>query len=195
MSIHRLLAGDRRSRFDPGCLGWLIIVGCVVAALGALGRLLDEHSAEICVVAVVAAAAAAVYFVQKSRNEERAAVERRHVEFEAARMEHEDLRGEVARLDELWGPDVTNDILRRRLWLGESEDQVVCSFGEPDDVREIVTRTKTTEVYRYFETGVDRFALKVSIEDGVVVGWDDNGAPPAAPFDPVAVRAPFRGSR
>jgi hypothetical protein len=49
----------------------------------------------------------------------------------------------------------------------------VASLGQPLDVKERVLKSKTKHTYCYQQTAKNRFALKIHLEDGIVVGWDD----------------------
>lgn len=46
------------------------------------------------------------------------------------------------------------------------------SLGQPADVDRKVMKTKIREVWKYFKTGKRRYALRITLENGVVVGWD-----------------------
>ena len=48
-------------------------------------------------------------------------------------------------------------------------------FGQPAGRDEEVTKTKVAEVLKFRPLAKNRFALKVTIEGGRVVGWDKKG--------------------
>jgi outer membrane protein assembly factor BamE (lipoprotein component of BamABCDE complex) len=70
-------------------------------------------------------------------------------------------------------PDVARKILAQQLWVGQTAEQVIDALGRPADVDQRVSKTKSKQTWRYDRQGKNRFGLKVVIEDGVVVGWDD----------------------
>ena len=63
-------------------------------------------------------------------------------------------------------------IMRRVIWQGETQEQLRESFGEPADIDQKVLKTKRKEVWKYRPAGRNRFGLKVTLDDGVVVAWD-----------------------
>lgn len=70
-------------------------------------------------------------------------------------------------------PAIVDLILRGGVWVGQSADQLRDSLGRPVDVDQKVLKTKIKETWKYNQTGKNRFALRVTLEQGRVVGWDD----------------------
>jgi DUF971 family protein len=68
---------------------------------------------------------------------------------------------------------IVEAIMRRKIWQGQSSEQLVDSRGRPVDVDEKVMKTRKREVWKYQQTGRGRFALRITLDDDVVVGWDD----------------------
>lgn len=68
---------------------------------------------------------------------------------------------------------VAEDIIGRKIWVGESCDQLIDSLGPPDDTDEKVLKTKRKEILKYFHRGGNRYGLRVTLEDNAVVGWDE----------------------
>jgi hypothetical protein len=64
-------------------------------------------------------------------------------------------------------------IQRREVWQGQTQQALLESCGRPADVDEQVMKTKTKHVFKYQPIGTNRYALRVTLENGVVVGWDD----------------------
>jgi len=64
-------------------------------------------------------------------------------------------------------------IISKTLWVGETTQQLVDSLGWPIDKDEKVLKTKRKEIWKYYSRGVNRYGLRVTIEEGVVVGWDE----------------------
>jgi hypothetical protein len=52
---------------------------------------------------------------------------------------------------------------------GELED----SWGKPLDIDQKIYKTKRKEVWKYGQIAKNRYSQKVTIEDGVVVGWEN----------------------
>ncbi len=67
---------------------------------------------------------------------------------------------------------IVDMIMRRTMWQGQTEEQLIDSLGRPVDVDQKVLKTKTKEIWKYNRTGRNRFGLRITLENGVVVGWD-----------------------
>lgn len=78
-------------------------------------------------------------------------------------------------LIEMYGdPDIAKRIMKCILWKGETQEQLVESLGRPSDIDQKVLKTKTKEVWKYRPTARNRFGLKVTLDDGIVAGWEQN---------------------
>ncbi|ANM32109.1 hypothetical protein ABI59_05915 [Acidobacteria bacterium Mor1] len=67
---------------------------------------------------------------------------------------------------------VVNDIIGQVMWQGETADQLLESLGSPAAKDEKLLKTKSKEIWKYGHEGGNRYRLRVTVEDGVVVGWD-----------------------
>ena len=63
-------------------------------------------------------------------------------------------------------------LLEEKFWVGQTKEQLISSLGEPLDVNQKVLKTKVKEVWKYEQTGKNRYGLKITLDDGVVVGWN-----------------------
>ena len=52
-------------------------------------------------------------------------------------------------------------IMNGMYWQGQTEGQLLDSLGRPLDIDQKVLKTKTKEVWKYQETGKNRYALKI----------------------------------
>lgn len=80
-----------------------------------------------------------------------------------------------ARWDDLcrrFGPEIAAAILRQNVWMGETLEMLIHTFGSPDDTDTKVTKTKTRHVLKWGRLAVNRYAIHVTVEDDVVVGWE-----------------------
>lgn len=68
--------------------------------------------------------------------------------------------------------ELVERIMRRMFWQGQTQEQLLDSLGRPLDIDERVLKTKTKETWKYNRIGKNRFGLRVILENGVVVGWD-----------------------
>lgn len=67
---------------------------------------------------------------------------------------------------------LVDKLMNGMFWQGQPKGQLIDSLGMPLDVDQKVLKTKTKEIWKYKATGKNRYALKITIEDGEVVGWD-----------------------
>ncbi|MEI7075958.1 DUF2845 domain-containing protein [Pectobacterium versatile] len=63
-------------------------------------------------------------------------------------------------------------LMKRMFWQGQSKEQLLDSLGKPLDIDQKVLKTKVKEVWKYNQTGKGRYALRITIENGEVIGWD-----------------------
>lgn len=68
--------------------------------------------------------------------------------------------------------DVVQNILQRRFWTGQTEEQLRDSLGAPAAVDNKLLKTMTREVWKYQPSGVNRYRLRITVENGRVAGWD-----------------------
>jgi hypothetical protein len=73
-----------------------------------------------------------------------------------------------------YGPtEVAERIIKKTVWVGETAEQLRDSFGNPLDIDEKVLKTKRREIWKYVRKGKNRYGLKFTVENGVLVGWDE----------------------
>jgi uncharacterized membrane protein len=71
--------------------------------------------------------------------------------------------------------EIVRRLMGRVIWQGETEEQLIDSLGRPIAVDNKVLKTKTKQIWKYNQTAKNRYSLRVTLEDGVVVGWDKKG--------------------
>jgi hypothetical protein len=71
------------------------------------------------------------------------------------------------------GDDVAVLIMRGQFWQGQTAEMLIEARGRPHDIDERVLKKATRHVFKYKPTGRNRYALRITLEDGEVVGWDD----------------------
>ncbi len=69
--------------------------------------------------------------------------------------------------------EIAERIISRTVWVGETAEQLRDSFGPPLDIDEKVLKTKKKEIWKYVRKGANRYGLKFTVENDVVVGWDE----------------------
>jgi len=67
---------------------------------------------------------------------------------------------------------IVEKLMQKTIWQGESSEQLIDSLGRPLDIDTKVMKTKTKEVWKYDQRGVNRYGLRITLENGVIVGWD-----------------------
>lgn len=97
-------------------------------------------------------------------------------DFEARRRREAEAQEAQARawkreLVERFGEEAAARLLRREIWQGMTREMLIASRGEPEAVDERVMKTKTKHTFKYERETATKFAVKVNLEDGVVVGW------------------------
>jgi uncharacterized protein len=70
-----------------------------------------------------------------------------------------------------FGEEAADRILAGEVWQGMTNEQLVESWGDPVEVGREVVRNKTKETWKYVQTGRNRFANRVYLENGSVIGW------------------------
>lgn len=70
------------------------------------------------------------------------------------------------------GDEIGKKLFQQLVWQGETEEQLRDSLGAPMDIDTQVMKSKSREIWKYRQTSANRYALKITLENGVVVGWD-----------------------
>ena len=71
--------------------------------------------------------------------------------------------------------NIVERIMSGDVWQGMTRDQLVDCLGQPLAIDQKVDGHKLTEICKYKRDGTNRFRLRVSVRDGVVVGWQQRG--------------------
>jgi hypothetical protein len=78
---------------------------------------------------------------------------------------------ERQRLVVKYGEQAADLILARKVWQGMTDEQLIESWGSPDDKDSEIKRTTRKETWKYGQTGKNRFSNRVFLENGIVIGW------------------------
>lgn len=68
--------------------------------------------------------------------------------------------------------ELVDRIMQGHIWLEQTEEQLKDSIGKPIAIDNKVMKTRHREVWKYDQTGKNRFALRITLDDGIVVAWD-----------------------
>ena len=118
-------------------------------------------------------AALVVLRIHLGRAQRRREAEAHRAALAVAELAEEEAKKRSAALIERFGVEDAKRIVRREIWQGQTEVMLIESLGAPADMDETVMKTKSKRVYKYQPRGANRFGLRVTVEDGVVVGWED----------------------
>ena len=76
-----------------------------------------------------------------------------------------------------YGEDIGEKIFYKILFIDMTKDMVIDALGNPSDIKETVTREKTTNKYYYHPRKTRQsttvYRLEVTLENDVVSGWKD----------------------
>lgn len=67
--------------------------------------------------------------------------------------------------------DIFERIAKGSIWIGQTAEQLRDARGAPVDVDETVTREMISQVWKYQRRGQNRYAIRVFLENDIVVGW------------------------
>lgn len=77
-----------------------------------------------------------------------------------------------AALLERFSEEDVDRIMNQVLWKGETAEMLIESIGRPLSIDQKVLKTRVKEVWKYAQLGHRRYATRITLEDGVVIGWD-----------------------
>jgi len=69
-------------------------------------------------------------------------------------------------------PETVAAIMTRSFWQGQTDEQLVDSLGNPEDIDQKILKTKKKEIWKYNHQGGNRYGLRITLENDHVVGWD-----------------------
>jgi membrane protein implicated in regulation of membrane protease activity len=159
----------RRSRKADKLLFEALFFLGIIGAIGfGISKFFETVGFVIPIVATVAVVA--LYFFLKWSNKrtqekKRAELAQKHKQALEARK--------IALLEKYKDEEIVANIIERRLWVGQTREQLVDSFGAPHDIDERVLKTKKKETWKYGHKGANRYEYRVTLESDHVVGWDE----------------------
>jgi hypothetical protein len=68
--------------------------------------------------------------------------------------------------------DLVNNLMECSFWQGQTSGQLLDSLGSPDEVDEKILKTKKKEVWKYNHQSGNRYGLRITLDNDIVVGWD-----------------------
>lgn len=68
--------------------------------------------------------------------------------------------------------NIAENILQEMYWQGQTSGQLLDSIGHPEGKDKKVLKTKNKEVWKYNHQGGNRYGLRITLDNDIVVGWD-----------------------
>lgn len=68
---------------------------------------------------------------------------------------------------------VVQQLMQRKYWRGQTRDQLIDSRGEPEKKENKMLKTIKREVWKYDRRGINRYGLRITLDNDIVVEWDD----------------------
>ena len=69
--------------------------------------------------------------------------------------------------------ELVDAIMKKTAWVGQTAEQLIDSFGKPQDIDQKVLKTKKKEIWKYQHKGGNRYGLRVILENDIVAGWEE----------------------
>ncbi|MDD4915289.1 MAG: hypothetical protein PHW13_09685 [Methylococcales bacterium] len=63
-------------------------------------------------------------------------------------------------------------IFKGHIWQGQTSEQLQDSLGSPVDIDYKLLKTKSKNIWKYHHRGANRYGLRVTLENDIVIGWD-----------------------
>ena len=68
--------------------------------------------------------------------------------------------------------EIVMNIYNHRYWHGQSAEQLVDSLGNPHAVDRKSLKTMKREIWKYNPRGVNRYGLRITLDNDIVSSWD-----------------------
>jgi hypothetical protein len=72
--------------------------------------------------------------------------------------------------------EIVQLILQHRFWQGQTSEQLIDSLGKPVTVDTKIFKTKTRETWKYNRRGANRYGLRITLDEGIVVAWEQKSS-------------------
>lgn len=69
--------------------------------------------------------------------------------------------------------EIVRKILDGYFWRGQTQEQLIDSIGRPLAIDSKVLKSSVREVWKYNQMGKNRYSLRVTLENGIVTGWEN----------------------
>ena len=69
---------------------------------------------------------------------------------------------------------VVQAVFAQKYWQGQTAEQLLDSLGNPVAIDDKLLKTRTREVWKYERQGVNRYRLRITLDNDEVVAWNRN---------------------
>ncbi len=168
-----MATGQSKSGASSSGLGCLVIGGIIVGAIILIKVLIEAGAGTGISFLVGIVGTGCGIGAYLSARETKATRARAEANARAVAEEQAAAAQRFGRLSAQYGEENAQKILAGNVWMGCTVDMMVEILGQPVATDEKVMKTKISRTYKYHPTGVNRYALRIYVEDGEVVGWED----------------------
>ena len=139
----------RKKSLDAAGLGVLIVLGLIVMAVQAIVHVTEFAEGWIFILLIIAAIV--LVFVLK------AAAKRKKLEYLMGKYGNE---------------QIVSLVYSHKYWQGQTAEQLTDSLGNPQCVDRKLLKTMKREVWKYNQRGVNRYGLRITLDNDIVNSWD-----------------------
>jgi len=139
----------RKKSLDAAELGVLIVLGLIAMAVQAIVHATESPEGWMFILLIVTAIV--FVFVLK------AAAKRKKLEY---------------LMDKYRNEQMVALIYRHKYWQGQTAEQLTDSLGNPHGVDRKLLKTLKREVWKYNPRGVNRYGLRITLDNDIVSSWD-----------------------
>jgi hypothetical protein len=139
----------RKKGIDGATMGLILVVGIVWLIATGISNAVRSPDGWI-VIAVVAGVIVLIIMLK-------AAAKKRKLEYLTGKYRDETI---VAK------------IYHHRFWEGQTAEQLLDSLGKPHAMDDKLLKTRKREVWKYNRTGVNRYGLRITLDNDIVTTWD-----------------------
>lgn len=152
-----------KKKEDKGCL-ILLIVALVLSCFALLKKSVGDIWFFIILILVIAAFIFLYIQFDKAKKKRIAKENKQLAEMIAARR--------ASLFEKYHDEGIVDRIMDQSYWQSQTAEMLTDSLGEPVSKEESIMKTKRKEIWKYFPDGTNRFKLRITLEDDIVIGWD-----------------------
>lgn len=70
-------------------------------------------------------------------------------------------------------PQIVNNIMLKIIWLGETKEQLIDSFGKPANIKREIHKEYIKETYYYEEYRRNCYRIKIVLKNNKIISWQE----------------------